>query len=237
MPCQEGYERFPVFIDRTTSGLRRRLPLEEAKPTAQDFELSRSQESASNTTPSVLSFQSPALETLLFVSWFQERFAFAPPCRKALKNPPNWLLHVIALPTAHNVLQSGLLATSIAYFAKVHASRPMIEEGRRLYARTLSLLNTALSHKTLVFKDDVLATVGLMSLYEVCPCLIDIMYLALTQPQLFDTNLECKNGWLSHILGVLNLVEIRGPKRHRETMPRTILEHFRYLLVILINFG
>lgn len=216
----EGYERYPVFIDRTTAGIQKRKPLEEAKArdpsnVGQGLVPHRQLEPAAEYIVQLPHLPSRAIEACRFTSWFCETFIQARPSKHVLETPSHWLKYVFDLPSPEPVLSEALLAVSVTRCGKVQHNATIVREGRRLYTGSLRLLQHALSHPSLAVHEDILATAGLMILYE-----------------LFDATSQTPAGWHNHLSGFSRLLQHRGPERHRSARSRAVLEHGRHLLMM-----
>lgn len=221
----EGYERYPVFINRDSTGcLQKRLPLEEVKPQTTSRESESRFECIDAPTldvevrglkSTVFHFQSRSIEAARFTTYLWQTFVRIPPSAYALQSPPHLLHYVIELPDAQPSLREALLAVSVANYGKRQGDPQALRAARRLYTRSLGLLQQALRDPQLARHDDTLVTIGLMVLYE-----------------LFDPTTDDAMAWLQHIAGTARLLGHRGPHLHRTKLARASLEHTRYLLMV-----
>jgi hypothetical protein len=171
--------------------------------------------------------QSEAAEATRFTSWFWQTFVNTNSSYKLgqakpiLLNPSHWLEFIFHVPTPQPVLQQALLAVSVTHCARSNENPYMKAEGRKLYTQSLGLLQKALNDPSLSFDDDILAAAGLCVLHE------------LLEP----TENGSTTGWLSHAMGMLKLVQHRGPQRHRDPRPRAALEHLRFVVMMRSLIG
>jgi len=172
----EGYDRFPVFINRTTDGLLKRNPLEEAK-----LRSGRADDEANGRVDYALALgaggcrsrtgpqmESRIVEAERYVSWFYDSFSPAQSSNVSdSRKGPHWFHYVMTLRSRQPALDEALLAISLAKHGKVYGESAVLEQGRQIYVRALSLLQQCLYDQNLAVLDETLATVCVMVMYEV----------------------------------------------------------------------
>lgn len=174
----EGYERYPVFVNRTDAGLQKRIPLEEAKPAS--AVCTTFKESSSDVTPIQLQtnnvppfLQSGAIEGAAFLSWYWDSLAPSLYLKGSLEGRvSHWIYHIITLASPHPALDHSLRAIAVTRCGLAYEDPILLNQGRRLYVRSLSLLQRSLYNPELAALDETLATVCIMVLYEVCQFII-----------------------------------------------------------------
>lgn len=87
--------------------------------------------------------------------------------------------------------------------------------GQQVYGQALKSMQQALYDPHWMKHDETLAAARCMVLYES-----------------FESTSESMSSWMDHINGVARIIQLRGPKRHREPLQRTILESTRYNAMI-----
>lgn len=135
----EGYERYPVFIDRTQSGYRKRLPLEEVK---------RAQPS------SIIELVSPDTEATGLIASYWEPFARLAPSKFALLSPSHWLDHFLHSYASCPSLFHALLAVAVMRLSKTTNRLDVAKKGRGLYIQSMELTRRAITSPNLSLKDE-----------------------------------------------------------------------------------
>lgn len=176
----EGYERYPVFINRTARGVQKRNPLEETKPGPSTSR--PTDDVADNTTTgpvpptgtasSVIPIPSgPSTQTIWstgFVSWFWEHYSPAHSPVNASLGGPAWLYYVMNIPHPTAVLRHSLLALSVVRFGREREDEALINKGRSTYGMALNRLQKAIYDPLAVSHEETLAATRALILYEVC---------------------------------------------------------------------
>ncbi|OQV02258.1 Fungal Zn2-Cys6 binuclear cluster domain-containing protein [Cladophialophora immunda] len=221
----EGYGRYPVFINRTTAGVLRRKPLEEAKSFLSGAPgVNKGVHQAPLVTARAYSIGSEVsvknVEADRYVAWFWDSFVPARPLTDSLQRPaPHWLHGVFELKYRHlgrqPALDDALLAVALTRYGKMYNAPAVLEAGQQIYTRALSHLQQSLYDEELVMLDETLATVSVMVLYE-----------------LLQQTAMTPEGWSKHVTGFATLLQHRGPLRHRALLPRKLFEHSRYMLMM-----
>jgi hypothetical protein len=88
--------------------------------------------------------------------------------KHGMKRESFWLRHVLDHSSPLPILRQSLVALAFTGHGKTRRDAIVLEHGHRLYGRVLQDLKRMLSHPVMVYHEDVLATAGLMVLYEVC---------------------------------------------------------------------
>jgi hypothetical protein len=220
-----GYERYPVFINRTSAGMAKRIALEEVKPDFSSSEpvpwssvldTSHNRRSKGLQLDQLSIFESPtpqAVSEVRFVAWFWDHYA--PSTSESLQEKPAWLYQAININKPTLLLRNILLALSVTSYGRAHNDVAVAREGRRLYSKGIGSLQKALNHPQLMWHDETLVAVRAMILYE-----------------LFDSTTEDTTPWHNHLEGVSHLLQVRGPQRHRNSLSRAVYEDLRYVLMI-----
>lgn len=138
----EGYERYPVFLNRTAQGYQKRARLEEVKP-----------------APS-----SRVVEEDRAIAWFWDEYAPPLPIEQAKSGYASWLYYTMSKSVPSPVLRRALVALSLTRLGRVNDDDRIVAEGRVVYAYAVASLRKALNDKWM--DDDVLVTVRAMVLYE-----------------------------------------------------------------------
>jgi hypothetical protein len=108
-----------------------------------------------------------AVESQQLKSCFWESYWLTNPSEKAWNSTSRWLHHVLEIPDPQPALHEALLAVSVTQCGRLNGNQALRIEGRRLYTRALHLLRLALNEALSVQHDDMLATTGVLILYEV----------------------------------------------------------------------
>lgn len=220
-----GYERYPVFINRTAAGIVKRNALEEVKPdvspwnyipwtSAMDNSHKQGLKDLQLSQLSILENPTPqAVSEVRFIAWFWNNYASS--AVGSLQRKPAWLYQAITINKPTLLLRDVLLALSVTSYGKAHKDVAAARGGRRLYSKGIDSLQKALSHSQLMWHDETLVAVRVMILYE-----------------LFESTTEDTAPWHTHLEGVSHLLQARGPQRHRGSLSRAVYEDLRYVLLI-----
>ena len=177
----EGYQRYPVFINRTTEGFEKRHRLEEAK----NLPISNDTGSETHLTgPEVTSFHgvsfnrrardnrllTPPSSSIVFdqqiISSFWEKFT--PSDANAQDGTPsNWLQRVIGLPEPGKAIYYSLKALAMTRLGWINRDESLALQGRLCYSSALQVLHTRLSSEHIIHEDDIFAAGFALSIYEV----------------------------------------------------------------------
>jgi hypothetical protein len=162
----EGYERYPVFINKTARGLQKRQHLEEVKlrgganPERPSCAPVTSSPSAKIAIPRML------LEAA-YRSWVLGLVGEVAIVKHGMRSQTFWLRHVLEHLMPLPILQQALYAIACTGHGKTYGDATFLEHGHRLYGGVLQKFKESLSDPLLVHHEDVLATAGLLVLYEV----------------------------------------------------------------------
>lgn len=178
----EGYERYPVFINRTAHGIRRRRPLEEAKPsagsrpnavTAVDAGTGNGFEARPALSGPRLGLcpSTHAIWTAASLGWFWEDYAPTEATLDRTMRRPLWLFYALNLPNPSVALLQSLLALAVVRQGRSSGNETMLNEGRCIYDRALVVLQSDLCDKQRALHQETLAAARAMALYEVSPTL------------------------------------------------------------------
>lgn len=181
-PC-EGYERFPVFLNRTLQGPEKRYGLEEAKilsSQSTDRSPSQPQRMASN-----IEFQRGFVESRRpyddrILVQPNETAAFDQQIISALweKYTPSlnsaqsgthcvWLQYIINLPSRGVPLHLSLKAFAMTRVGYVNKDESMVRHGNLYYGRALNAVQTSLPSEASMLQDELFAAGYVLMVYEV----------------------------------------------------------------------
>ncbi|KIX92730.1 uncharacterized protein Z520_11582 [Fonsecaea multimorphosa CBS 102226] len=207
----EGYERYPVFINRNQAGLQRRERLEEVRCT-------RPQSALQNQDSTRITFSVPSPSQLIedqLLSCFWEGYSTDSSQHSGAREPA-WLYHSINISGPTTSLRQALLSLAYIRTGRLQSNQTLILKGQEIYGQTLRLMQSALYDSTLVLHDETLAAARCMVLYEA-----------------FESTSEDMDAWQSHIMGIARIIQLRGPGRHRDPLSKSILESMRYNAMIV----
>ncbi|KIW30982.1 uncharacterized protein PV07_02667 [Cladophialophora immunda] len=205
----EGYERYPVFINRGQTGLQRRRRLEEARSTPP-------QPALQNQNTIVFSTPSPSqVNEDQLISSFWEGYSTVSPQYSRTREPA-WLYHSINISASITPLRLALLSLAYTRTGRLQNNQTLIRKGQEIYGRVLRLTQNALYDPQLMRHDELLAAARCMVLYEA-----------------FESTSEDMAAWQSHIIGIARIMQLRGPDHHRDPLPKSILESMRYNAMIV----
>ncbi|EXJ66468.1 uncharacterized protein A1O5_10620 [Cladophialophora psammophila CBS 110553] len=129
---------------------------------------------------------------------------------------PAWLYHSINVSAPTTPLRQALLSLAYIRIGRLQNNQTLILKGQKIYGQTLRLMQNALYDPQLMRHDEILAAARCLVLYEA-----------------FESTSEDMAAWQSHIIGIARMIEIRGPERHRDPLPKSILESIRYNAMIV----
>ncbi|KAH0837397.1 hypothetical protein FOPE_05043 [Fonsecaea pedrosoi] len=210
----QGYDRYPVFIIRDQTGLQRRRPLEEARPTTTTT--TTPQPTVQNPNTILLSRPSSIqLNDAQLVSSFWDRYS-ADPARSSRVREPAWLYHSLCITTPTTTLRLALLSLAYTRTGRLQNNQVLLTKGQELYCQALRSMQTALYDPQLMRSDDTLAAARCMVLYES-----------------FESTSGDMGAWQNHIKGIARIIQLRGPKCHCDPLPKSILESMRYNAMVV----
>lgn len=129
-----------------------------------------------------------------------------------------WLISLLEVPMNTKALETSSLALSTAALGRVYDDQSLIQESVKLYCRSLSELQKALSTPRLALEDETLATCLTLSVYELMEC-----------------PAQGTQAYASHCKGLLALVRCRGPHAHASGFGRQLFLATRLQGVCLIQ--
>ncbi|KIV95364.1 hypothetical protein PV10_03029 [Exophiala mesophila] len=100
-----------------------------------------------------------------------------------------------------------------SYFGRAQASREVLQDGLLVYVRSLKALNQRLADRVQMVEDDTLGSIFILSVYEMLV-------------------LSTSKGWVSHILGLASIMQIRGPQDFQTGFQRLVLDNARILIIL-----
>lgn len=183
----EGYAKYPVVLQWTNKGLKKRERFEEVAPAPRSTEttyvsthiiplnavsINGSSTSASaRTTPdfNIIPMSQPhdgtlvlqQIEARCMESYFGSGGAVVPDVKTS------WMWHIMELTARGKVLDSAFAALSLVRVGTVNSDKGLVIHGRRQYAFALTNLQKALYDPDLAFQDRTLAAMRTLSIYEV----------------------------------------------------------------------
>lgn len=222
----EGYERYPVFLNRTAQGANKRHRLDEAKPkslsgpvqidvAARDWRqmIAAVAKSEDNRILSQLS-ATPAFDSQIIALFF-ERYL---PVDKSTQNAGRcWLRQAVGLPNPGEALHLSLKAISMTRLGRLFEDERLAFQGGTCYGVALQQLRKALQSEVAVRQDETLAAGFILALYE-----------------LFESESATSSmqAWSKHMSGLEKLVSMRGPQLYRSHLGQDMLENIRSSLMI-----
>ena len=170
----EGYERYPVFLNRTAQGIDKRHRLDEAKPrffagsvqaviSANDW----SQALAALANSEMLSQLSamPAFDSQIIALNFETYMPVNGPSRDHCGR--GWLQQAIGLQNPGDALHLSLKAISMKRLGRLCGDDRLAFQGEVCYGTALQQLRKALRSDTVIWHDETLAASFILALYEV----------------------------------------------------------------------
>ncbi|MCJ1400464.1 hypothetical protein MMC11_003670 [Xylographa trunciseda] len=233
----EGYERYPIFLNRTIHGQQRRSRLEEAKPSRSTSSGSSSdtsrRPSADGHGSEVVSSQSTEKfhrggSALLPMemnssSLFDAQFAglflgkYLPSSTDfANSASPMWLQQAVDVRDPGETLKLSLRALSMTRLGRINSDSNMTTQGKINYVLALRELQKALWDEQSMWKDETLAA-GRVLVYH----------------ELFEATSGSISAVANHEAGMALLVQLRGPEKYHSPLARAILEDVRNTCMIM----
>ena len=176
----EGYDRYPVFINRTAEGLQRRKPLEEAKTGSSDPGITTVASARAGFDPGLAARPSSSVATHLpsspssgaiwsagFLSWFWEDYTPADAPSNGPPGGPSWLYLAMNIPHPTRALRQSLLALSVVRWGRAKHDTSLVFEGQRIYGHSIAMLQRAINDPQEAWHEETLAATRAMVLYEV----------------------------------------------------------------------
>lgn len=207
----EGYGTYPIFINRGQRGFLKRAHLEEAK--VADY--GSVHNSGPLSRPADLSNQNPQEDQLIATFW-EEYVAGKGNGTNPASDKPAWLSAGINMTAKTGVLREALLAIAWTRAGRRHEDTPCIIQGQKCYGNALRMMQHALYNPELAQSDEVLVSARCMCLYEA-----------------FEATTGSLTSWINQNLGMARIIELRGPEKCQEILPRTVLESVRQNLMIV----
>ncbi len=173
----EGYERYPVFLNRTAQGTDKRHRLEETKPnflsdsvqvvvSSNDWRqfLAAMANLEDNRLISQLS-ATPAFDSQIIALFFHRYL----PADKRIQDGYGraWLQKAIGLQNPGEALHLSLKAISMTSLGRLFRDERLTFQGQKYYGRALQQLRKALQSEIVVWQDETLAAGFILALYEV----------------------------------------------------------------------
>ncbi|KAI1609374.1 hypothetical protein EDD37DRAFT_162038 [Exophiala viscosa] len=213
----EGYEKYPVFINRGQQGLQKRKRLEEARPAqSRHTEMIAPAVTSPHKQPSMAS--SPPCRYLLedqCISVFWDGFSARSVTDSRPASDPAWLHHILNISSPVDTLRQTLLSLAYTRLGRLNDDPAAVLRGQQVYGQALKTMQQALYDPHWSRHDETLAAARCMVLYES-----------------FESTSESMTSWFNQIGGVAQIIELRGPQNHRRPLQRTILESMRYNVMI-----
>ena len=160
-----GYERFPVFVNRTVKGLQSRHPLEEAKESGQseDATAETVEEQQLHQEPAQIHLSSLPYRPYDVIQWFHHSFVV---CRVDFL-ASHFMTPILLQPFHGPVLSLALVSVSVTRFGNVANNPGATQYGHSQYTRCLKLLQSTLDSPKLTQEDATLGCAAVLGLFEV----------------------------------------------------------------------
>lgn len=229
----EGYDKYNVFIIRTTDGLQKRKPLDEAKPrrtlTKTGFSINGdrttpegsqlisgikpepisnpddpSLEIAINTVPVFLR----RAESLFMEYWVPLNISRVP--RRSI-----WFATIVSRGTRSSALEASMKALTLTRLGRMTCDDSLVRLGSTAYGIALQELQKALYDKDLMWDDDTLAA------GRVC-----------VQHEVLESTSNSTCAWSNHENGMAQLVRLRGASKHKTGLAHDIFLGVRFSSMI-----
>lgn len=172
MQC-EGYGRYPVILQYTGSGLKRRERYEEAKP-ASDSALvpsSFGREASSFPASPVDLSKQPAITRFIVnqvgVKCLDSYFPGVGGAGATPEIRRNWMWMTLDMSDQGKALATSFAALCLGRVGGRNDDQMLVVRGRQQYAASLNALQRALQKPELAFQDQTLAAIRVLSIYEV----------------------------------------------------------------------
>ena len=187
----EGYDRFPVFLNRTIEGPQKRHGLEEAKTPSHSRAVTPSiGDQGLSSTPSMLSSvsflrsvseqQIPIMDNRLllqpsssasvdqqFISAFWERYVPRNPRASDSSGTYIWLEQVIRQPDRGEASQLSIQALALTRLGWINNDDSLAQQGIMWYVRALQSVQKALWRDNAASNDDLFVAGYILAVYEV----------------------------------------------------------------------
>lgn len=121
-----------------------------------------------------------------------------------------WILQIADIGNPTEALQEASLAFCLARVGNFNNDSLLRRESLKVYTRSLYALQKALLDRDLLYSDETLAAVQLLSFYELFEC-----------P---DHN---TSGYVSHNKGTARLIQLRGPEAHATGLGHSLFLAYR----------
>ena len=137
-----------------------------------------------------------------------------PPNSIVRRESNNWLRAIISVQDYNSDLavKLSLRALAITRVARLHNDKRLVTQGQLTYGHALRVLQQSLWDPTTMYNKSNLAAARTLLTYE-----------------LFESDSDSLNGWLSHVSGISRLVYLRRPERFES---HGLLEDFRFTEMI-----
>ena len=130
----------------------------------------------------------------------------------ALGTYRRWLPHLFPVTGTHTLLDQSVRACTLAHVGRLHRSNTFMHEAQVHYGSALRHLNDALRDPSRGLASEALGSTILLSIFE-----------------MFMSN--SNQSWVRHADGVVTLMKLRGPHRHRIGIDREMFLAYRRTLV------
>lgn len=235
-------------IVRTTEGIEKRKPLEEARvPDLQRVTAEKAShfQRRSNGKPEIadhqilkpklpiISIHSNSIESMRYINFAYETYLNTPDGRNKYTHMPvaSFLNALLAEASPDTALDSVKLAIAIRMCSLFHGEARLLPEATKLYTNALRALQRNLESTDTAMKDETLAGSCLMALYEVNHTRNCAARATIDEKQWTDPEQTDPSAWLGHMAGLATLLQARGPYRQYRMLARVSFENCRYNLV------
>lgn len=158
----EGYERYPVFLNRTAQGADRRHRLDEVKP---NFEILAALANLNDNRMLSQLSATPAFDSQIIALFFESYL----PADKHVQDGygRGWLQQAIGLQNPGEALHLSIKAMSMNRLGRSFKDGRLVFQGAQCYGSALQQLRKALQSKVTVWHDETLAAGFVLALYDV----------------------------------------------------------------------
>lgn len=203
----EGYDAYPVFINRGQDGFLKRSHLDETKSLV-------GLPPRGSTAPLISAeWIQGAIQDNQFIAAFWEKYASTNGSLRP--EEPAWLFNIISMPETTALLRQALLAIAYTRAGRSQNNLSLISQGQMYYGLTLQMMQQALYKPELAASYDTLAAARCMCLYEA-----------------FELTTNSMTSWIHQTQGMARILEFRGPSSFQSPVCRAILESMRLNLMI-----
>ncbi|KAL1963382.1 hypothetical protein VTN77DRAFT_8398 [Rasamsonia byssochlamydoides] len=137
------------------------------------------------------------------------------PARASEEVPLSWLSSLARIPKKTRALPLAASTLCYGWIGHVENRPDIVDDGLRLYSRTLEDLQEVLRQNEPALQPEILPTMQLLVLYE-----------------LFEFGTESGAGWLTHSAGIETALRLRGPEMHVEGLDLQMFQFYRTIGIL-----